>query len=67
MFVPDVTVTTPIHFNNAIDDLKLHVISLNAIRKTGNYMHQLLNIIYIYIFIYVFTYLHHGAESFLRS
>ena len=54
MFVPDVTVTTPIHFNNAIDDLKLHVISLNAIRKTGNYMHQLLNIIYIYIYICIY-------------
>ena len=28
----------------AIGDLKLHIISLNPIRKTGNYMHQPLNI-----------------------
>jgi hypothetical protein len=43
-FVADVRVSTPTRFNNAIGDLKLHIISLSAVRKTGNYMHQPLNI-----------------------
>ena len=44
IFLTDVRVSTSIRFNNAIGDLKLHIISLNAIRKTGKYVHQPHNI-----------------------